>query len=224
MRILLIEDCLDLADAIATKLRRDGHQVIHVADGKAGEEHAASEGFSVIVLDINLPIRNGFDVLSSIRGKGITTPVLVMTARNQVADKVSLLDLGADDYVIKPCDLSEMSARVRALVRRSHGMAQGELVLGDLRIDMGQRCATLNGQPLVLGRREYDMLEALATSRGKPVNKEHLVVKLFGHDDVGSPNAVELLVSRLRRKLKSSTIEIGTQRGVGYWLRHRPDS
>lgn len=220
MRILLIEDCLDLADAIATKLRRDGHQVIHVTDGKGGEEHAASEGFSVIVLDINLPIRDGFEVLSSIRRQRITTPVLVMTARNQVADKVSLLDLGADDYVIKPCDLSEISARVRALVRRSHGVAQDELVLGELSIDMAQRCVTLHGQPLGLGRREYDMLEALATSKGKPVNKEHLVLKLFGYDDTGSLNAVELLVSRLRRKLKHSGVEIGTQRGVGYWLRH----
>ena len=219
MRILLVEDSEDLADAIAIKLRREGHDVEHVGDGERGEDYAMSDGFDVVILDINLPKRDGFEVLSAIRHGGSRTPVLVMTARNQIADKVGLLDLGADDYIVKPCDLSEVAARVRALARRSSGITTGELVFGDLRLDMNNRAASLAGAPLELGRREYDMLEALAKAPGTPVNKEHVVVRLFGHDDAGTPNAVELLVSRLRKKLQGAQVEIVTQRGVGYILR-----
>lgn len=219
MRILLIEDSPDIAEPIAAKLSREGHAVSIAEDGLSGEDFAVTGGFDVIVLDINLPGQDGFSLLPSIRRKNIATPVLVITARNQIADKVSLLDLGADDYIVKPFHLSELAARVRALARRGMGVSQAELTVGELSLDLNRRSARIGSEPLELGRREFEMLEVLAANAGAVVNKEQIVIKLFGHDDTGTPNAVELLVSRLRRKLDGNDIEILTQRGVGYLLR-----
>lgn len=219
MRILLVEDSIDIADAIETRLTRDGHAVTAVADGLEGEAYALSGDFDVLILDINLPGQDGFAVLRNLRSTGISTPVLVMTARNQVADKVSLLDLGADDYIVKPFELAELSARVRALARRGMGRSSPQIQIGGLRVDIGMRNATLDDLPLSLGKREYDLLECLAVNAPSTVNKDQIVVKLFGLDDTGTPNAVELLVSRLRRKLEESSVEIHTQRGAGYLLR-----
>lgn len=221
MRILLIEDTLDIADAIAAKLTREGHAVTHVVSGTAGEDYAIAGSHDLIILDINLPGQDGFAVLRALRKSGADVPVLIITARNQVADKVNLLDLGADDYIVKPFDLSELAARARALMRRHMGVATSLLSVGDLSIDLSRRAASLGGMPLELGRREFDLIQALAASQGKPLNKEHMMTALFGFDDVGSLNAVELLVSRLRRKLEGSNVEIVTQRGVGYLLRNR---
>lgn len=218
MRILLIEDHEDIADAICFKLEREGHQVVMADNGRDGISDALAGAFDVIVLDINLPLANGFTVLSTIRDRGVAAPVLIITARNQVADKVSLLDLGADDYIVKPLDLAELAARVRALGRRAMGLARPMLQLGGLRFDLAGRTAWLGDRPLDLGRREFDLLEMLATAMPDVLNKDHLVVRLFGHDDVGSPNAVELLVSRLRRKLVCCDLQIETRRGVGYFL------
>lgn len=221
MRILLIEDSADIADAIATKFTREGHAVTVARDGEAGEDFALSGAFDVIVLDINLPGKDGFALMRSIRERRLTTPVLVITARNQVADKVSLLDLGADDYIVKPFDLSELAARVRALIRRGMGLAQPVVAVGQLQVDLTRRAARLGGQPLELGRREFEMLEVLVANAGAAVNKEQIVYKLFGHDETGTLNAVELLVSRLRKKIEGADVEILTQRGVGYLLRRK---
>lgn len=221
MRILLIEDSPDIADAIATRFRRDGHVVHAVEDGNAGEEFALGGGFDVIILDINLPGKDGFALLASIRRHKMATPVLVITARNQVADKVSLLDLGADDYIVKPFDLRELAARARALVRRGLGFSQPVVGIGKLKVDLNRRAAQIADEPIDLGRREFAMLEALVANAGKAVNKEQIMLTLFGHDDTGTPNAVELLVSRLRRKLEGADVEILTQRGVGYVLRRK---
>lgn len=222
MRILLIEDSEDIADAITTHFQRDGHCVTTAGDGNDGEEYALSGEFDVIVLDINLPGQDGFAVLRAVRNSGVPTPVLVVTARNHVADKVSLLDLGADDYLVKPFDLTELSARVRALARRGKGLATPRITLGALRLDLAGRTAWLSDNPLDLGRREFDLLELLAVDAPNTVNKDLIVVKLFGLDDTGTPNAVELLVSRLRRKLDGAGVEILTQRGAGYLLRPCP--
>lgn len=225
MRILLIEDSSDIADAIATKFTREGHAVTVAQDGRIGEDFALSDAFDVIVLDINLPGKDGFALMRSIRQHRLSTPVLVITARNQVADKVSLLDLGADDYIVKPFDLSELAARVRALARRGMGLAQPVVAVGELRVDLTRRAARLGDRPLELGRREFEMLEVLVANAGAAINKEQIVNKLFGHDDTGTLNAVELLVSRLRRKIEGADIEILTQRGVGYLLRRKePES
>jgi two-component system response regulator TctD len=218
MRILLIEDSPDIGDAIAAKLTREGYAVDRASDGDSGEDFAVNGSYGLVVLDINLPGKDGFEILRAMRAARTTTPVLVITARNQIADKVSLLDLGADDYLVKPFDLLELTARIRAVIRRRNGASQSILENGPLRLDLAARAASLDSRPLELGKREFELLELLATNFGKSVSKEQLVLRLFGHDDQGSPNAIELLVSRLRRKLDDSGVEILTQRGVGYLL------
>ncbi|MBD9649742.1 response regulator transcription factor [Ensifer sp. NPDC090286] len=224
MRILLIEDTPDIAFAISMRLEKEGYEVTTAFDGAEGERLALNASHDLVILDINLPKRDGFAILSAMRQGGLTRPVIVITARNQVADKVDLLELGADDYLVKPFDLHELVARIRAVSRRHLGAAQSVLRLGSISIDLSARAVMLEGRPLDLGRREFDVLEALATRAGTTVNKEQLVVKLFGYEDTGTPNAVELLVSRVRRKLEDCDIEIVTHRGVGYMLRQRTGS
>lgn len=221
MRILVIEDSIDIAEAIDAKLSRAGHHVTLAEDGISGEELAIHGEFDVVVLDINLPGRSGFDVMAHMRGRNSPTPVLVITARNQLDDKISLLDLGADDYIVKPFDLGELEARLRAVTRRHQGLAKSLIRIGTLEVDMSARAARVAGRPLELGRREFEVLEVLAAHAGSTVSKDRLYMKLFGHDDVGTPNAVELLVSRVRKKLESGDVEIVTHRGAGYVLRSK---
>lgn len=221
MRILLIEDTPDIAFAISMRLEKEGYAVTTAFDGAEGERLALNASHDLVILDINLPKRDGFAILSSMRQNGLTRPVIVITARNQVADKVDLLELGADDYLVKPFDLHELVARIRAVSRRHLGAAQSVLRFGSISIDLSARAVMLGDRPLDLGRREFDVLEVLATRFGTTVNKEQIVVRLFGYEDTGTPNAVELLVSRVRRKLEDCDIEIVTHRGVGYMLRQR---
>lgn len=219
MRILLVEDTIDIAFAIASKLEKEGHSVTTVYDGVQGEDLAVNGSFDLVVLDINLPGRDGFAILRSMREQSLSYPVLVITARNQIADKIDLLELGADDYLVKPFDLRELVARIRAVARRHMGVAQPVLRIGELSINLTQRSVMQGEEPLDFGRREFDVLEMLATRFNVTVPKDMLVLKLFGHEDTGTPNAIELLVSRVRKKLENSTVEIVTQRGVGYLLR-----
>lgn len=224
MRILVIEDSVDIAEAIEAKLSRAGHHVTWSQDGISGEELAIHGEFDVVVLDINLPGRSGFEVIAHMRRRNSPTPVLVITARNQLDDKISLLDLGADDYIVKPFDLSELEARLRAVTRRHQGLANSLIRIGLLEVDMSIRAARVGGAPLELGRREFEVLETLAIHAGNTVSKERLYIKLFGHDDAGTPNAVELLVSRVRKKLEAVNVEIVTHRGAGYMLRGKLDA
>jgi len=219
MRILLIEDTIDIAFAIASKLEKEGYTVTAVYDGVQGEDLAINGSFDLVVLDINLPGRDGFTILRSMRERSLPCPVLVITARNQIADKINLLELGADDYLVKPFDLRELVARIRAVARRHMGVAQPLIRLGKLSINLTQRSVMEGDEPLDFGRREFDVLEMLATRINVTVPKDMLVLKLFGHDDTGTPNAIELLISRVRKKLENSDVEIITQRGVGYLLR-----
>ncbi|MCK8779816.1 response regulator transcription factor [Rhizobium sp. NTR19] len=221
MRVLVIEDSVDIAEAVEAKLTRAGHHVVLAQDGISGEELAIHGEFDVVVLDINLPGRSGFDVMAHMRQQNSPTPVLVITARNQLDDKISLLDLGADDYIVKPFDLGELEARLRAVTRRHQGLAKSLIRVGGLEVDLSSRSARVDGRPLELGRREFEVLETLASHAGNTVSKERLYLKLFGHDDAGTPNAVELLVSRVRRKLDEVDVEIVTHRGVGYMLRSK---
>ncbi|WP_062225964.1 response regulator transcription factor [Aureimonas frigidaquae] len=222
MRILLIEDSTDIADAIMSKLEAQGFTVTLATDGEEGQELALAQGFDVIVLDVNLPRRNGFEVLRAMRDQRVEQPVIVITARNQIADKLDLLALGADDYLVKPFDLRELIARIRTVMRRHMGASRALVTHGPLALDLNARSATIGGQPLDLGKREFETLEILASRFGKVVGKEELVNRLFRHDDAGSPNAIELLISRLRRKLAGSGLEIATQRNAGYSLGSAP--
>lgn len=218
MKVLVIEDSEDVAFAIQERLRARGNQVEHSADGNEGYELARSGDYDCVLLDINLPGADGFSVMSRLRAEKIEVPILVLSARDQLHEKIDMLDLGADDYMVKPFALDEVEARLRAISRRKVGQVNSVLSLGGLEMDQSSRSLTLNGETLDLGRREMQLLEYLMQSPGKTLNKEFLVSKLFGFDDTGSSNAVELLVSRLRKKLRGAQVSIQTQRGVGYRL------
>lgn len=218
MRILLVEDNPDLGDAVESKLRNAGHSVQWVRDGLAAVQWGRAEPWDALVLDITLPGKDGYAVLRELRAAGLEAPVLVMTARAEIEDKVDMLDLGADDYLVKPFDLRELEARLRALMRRPGGQTSSVAVFGNLTLDTASRGVTLDGHLLELGRREFRLLEILLARQGQTVAKERLMAQLFDAEDV-SLNALELLISRLRKKLAGACIDIVTVRGVGYQAR-----
>ncbi|WP_373237565.1 response regulator transcription factor [Cohaesibacter celericrescens] len=219
MKVLVIEDSEDVAFAICERLKSRGNRTEHCANGADGADLVKCGDYDCVVLDINLPGASGFEVLASLRKDKIDTPILILTARDQIGDKVNMLDLGADDYMVKPFALEELEARLRAISRRKEGRSNPVLTVGDLSLDLSARSVSLRGEPMDLGHREVQLLEYLMKKPGHTISKEQLVTKLFGFDDTGSPNAVELLISRLRKKLENSKLEILTQRGVGYQLR-----
>lgn len=215
MRLLLAEDNLDLGDAIESKLRGAGHSVEWVRDGAAALRYAGEGNWDALVLDIMLPGTDGVAVIRALRAAGVDTPVLVITARAEIEDKIDMLDLGADDYLVKPFDLRELEARLRALMRRPSGQTTSHPLYGNLMVDQAGRTASIDGLPVELGRREFRLLEILVSRLGQTVTKERLMVQLFDAEDA-SLNALELLISRLRKKLAAATLEIVTIRGVGY--------
>ncbi|MDQ2140252.1 response regulator transcription factor [Alcaligenaceae bacterium A4P071] len=215
MRLLLAEDNLDLGDAIESKLRGAGHSVEWVRDGAAALRYAGEGNWDALVLDIMLPGTDGFAVIRALRAAGVDTPVLVITARAEIEDKIDMLDLGADDYLVKPFDLRELEARLRALMRRPSGQTTSHPLYGNLMVDQAGRTASIDGLPIELGRREFRLLEILLSRLEQTVTKERLMVQLFDAEDA-SLNALELLISRLRKKLAAATLEIVTIRGVGY--------
>jgi two-component system response regulator TctD len=219
MRILLVEDNEDLGEAIEKRLRNAGHSVEWVRDGNEVLHAAQGDDFDAVALDLMLPNRDGISLIAELRRRRFSAPILVITARSEIDDKVSLLDLGADDYLVKPFDLRELEARLRALIRRSGGQTSSLLTAGNLEMDLAGLNASVGGVSLELGRREFRLLEILVTNLGKVVPKERLMNQLFNFDEAVSVNALELHISRLRRKLEAADIEIGTVRGVGYVVR-----
>lgn len=216
MRILLIEDNFDLGDAIETKLRLSGHSVEWVQDGLEALRWLDNGDWDAVVLDIMLPGKDGFGILRELRDAAYDTQVLVITARAEIEDKVSMLDLGADDYMVKPFDLRELEARLRALLRRAAGHSASLIHYGNLALDASNLRATLDGSPLKLSRREFRLLEILLSRLGQTVDKERLMNQLFSLDEDVSLNALELQISRLRKKLADTPIRITTVRGIGY--------
>lgn len=222
MRILLVEDSEDLGEAIEKRLRGAGHSVEWVRDGAEVAAAAQAEPFDAVALDLTLPNRDGIVLLAELRREKFNAPILVITARSEIDDKVSLLDLGADDYLVKPFDLRELEARLRALIRRTGGQTTSTIAAGNIEVDLAGLNVVVGGRPLDLGRREFRLLEILVTNLNKVVPKERLMNQLFNFDEAVSINALELHISRLRRKLEGADIEIGTVRGVGYIVRE-PD-
>lgn len=223
MIILLIEDNRDLGEAIERRLRSSGHRVVWNTDGAGVETLLECEQFDAMILDLTLPQGDGMAILRRLRQTRNELPVLITTARAEVDQKVSLLDLGADDYLVKPFDLRELEARLRAIMRRPAGSAASGMQVGPLTIDPAGRLASLQGRPLELGLREFRLLEFLAANHGRVVVRERLMSRLFEAYDGGSDNALELLVSRVRRKLGTGAVEVVTVRGVGYLLRVQED-
>ena len=216
MRILIVEDACDLADAIARRLRKLGHAVDTAEDGEEADELLRREQYHLVVLDLMLPGIGGKEVLGRLRRRRTRTPVLVLTARSGVDDKVGLLDQGADDYLVKPFDFRELEARCRALLRRPQGMAASAVEFGNLVFDNGAKRVSVDGATVELSAREFRLLELLLANLGRVLSKDALLDQLFGLDGAVAPNAVELYVSRLRRKLERSAVKIRTLRGLGY--------
>jgi len=221
MRILLAEDDPLLGDGLRAGLRQLGLRVDWVRDGEAAERELRAQPYAAAVLDLGLPLKDGMEVLAALRRAGVTLPVLVLTARDALPDRIRGLDGGADDYVLKPVDLNELAARLRALVRRAHGQAQERLSAQDIVLDPAGRAVTQAGLAVALSAREFDLLHALLLNAGRVLSREQLEQHLYSWGQEVESNAIEVHVHHLRRKLGSTLIQ--TVRGVGYVLtRERP--
>lgn len=218
MRILLVEDDPELADSLTRALKAGGWTVDTLHDGVAADLALRSEDYALAILDVGLPRMDGFEVLRQLRERRQTLAVLILTARGEVGDRVRGLNLGADDYLAKPFELSELEARVNALLRRSLMGGERQQRCGALSYDLTDRRFTLNDDTLQLPSREHAVLENLITRPGRMLNKEQLASKVFGLDQDASPEAIEIYISRLRRKLEGSNVRIVTFRGLGYLL------
>jgi two-component system response regulator TctD len=218
LRILIVEDDAILARGLAASLRLAGFAVDHEADGRDAAAIALGEPYALVILDLCLPGLSGFEVLRRIRDGRSEVPVLVLTARDGVADRVQGLDLGADDYLQKPFEPAELEARVRALVRRGLGTRNPVIVCGALTLDRSSGVVQLAGRPIALRRRELAVLEGLMTRAGKVVPKGKLAGEVFGFDEPVAPNAIELYIARLRRRLEPAGPQIRTIRGLGYMI------
>lgn len=216
MRILLAEDDALLGDGLRAGLRQAGFLVDWVRDGQAAERELRAQTHAAAVLDLGLPLMDGMDVLTRVRRAGVQLPVLVLTARDAVPDRIRGLDAGADDYVVKPIDLHELAARLRALVRRAHGQPQETLQVQDLTLDPAGRSVLRAGQPVALSTREFDLLQALVLNAGRVLSREQLEQHLYSWGQEVESNAVEVHVHHLRKKLGAGVIQ--TVRGVGYLL------
>lgn len=216
MRILLAEDDPQLGDGLTVGLRQDGYAVDWVRDGLAADLALKSETFDLLVLDLGLPRLTGMEVLARLRGRGQTLPVLILTARDATDDKIAGLDSGADDYVVKPIDLDELAARVRALARRTAGRATPVLEYGELTLDPARHLVTRSGEPVDLSIREFALLQTLLENRGRVLTRAQLEGSLYGWRDEPDSNALEVHVHHLRKKLGADLIK--TLRGVGYMV------
>ncbi|MDB6042454.1 MAG: qseB [Gammaproteobacteria bacterium] len=217
-RILLVEDDPALSRGIIAVLKAAGHAAHCAKDGETALLLADAEPCSLVILDIGLPDISGFEVLKRLRARGSKTPILILSARDHVTDRVKGLDLGADDYLLKPFNARELGARVRALLRRDGGDPCPVLVIGNLTIDRSRATAEVCGRPLQLRRREWAVLDRLTAKVGDVVSKERLIAEVFNYDDAVARNTVEVYVARLRRKLEPDGPAIKTLKGLGYML------
>ena len=219
MRLLLVEDNHPLADVICRALQQVGYVIDWAQNKREADNWLIGQNYDVVLLDLGLPDADGGEVLRRLRASGKHVPVLVLSAREAVDERVRLLDLGADDYVVKPIALNELEARIRSLIRRSHGIADPEIIIGALRIETAGHRAMVNDRPLELSVKELAALEYIAIRARRIVTKEQLLQALYGwQDDINSDNAVEKVISRLRAKLEGSGVTIRTVRGLGYSL------
>ena len=218
MRILLVEDDPALSASLKQGLQQMGFAVELSQNGAEADAILALRNFDLVVLDLGLPDMSGMEVLKLLRKRGATTPVLILTARDALQDRVSGLKAGADDYVLKPFDFEELEARLQALLRRTQSERSGYLEAGDLRLDKRSREAFHQNRPLNLSSREIDVLELLMNRHGRVVSKDQIAEHLTGMEDEIGQNAVEVYVHRLRKKLEPLGISVRTLRGLGYLL------
>lgn len=216
MRILLVEDDPQLGDGLSIGLRQAGFAVDWLKDGHSADQALQSETFDLVVLDLGLPRLSGMEVLSRARRRDQSLPILILTARDATGDKVSGLDAGADDYLVKPIDLDELSARIRALTRRSSGRAAPLLMRGDLALDPAAHVVTQAGRVVELSSREFSLLQILLENAGRVLTRTQLEQSIYGWRDEPDSNALEVHIHHLRKKLGSELIR--TLRGVGYTI------
>ncbi|MGA9162880.1 MAG: response regulator transcription factor [Thiobacillus sp.] len=222
MKILLVEDDPTLGEAVMLAIRQAGFAVDWTQDGVQAENALSGYVYDAMLLDLGLPRREGLEVLRRLRKRGATLPVMILTARDTVEDRVRGLDAGADDYLLKPFALDELLARLRALLRRAHGVADAQNRIGRLSFDSVKRQARVDDIPLVLSAREMEVLEILLNHAGHVTAKEAIADRLTGWDEGVGDNAVEVYIHRLRRKLAGSGVLVRTLRGLGYLLEVEP--
>lgn len=216
MRILLAEDDNLLGDGLRAGLRQQGFLVDWVRNGDTAQRELRAGSYDAMVLDLGLPGKDGTEVLSTARRNGLKLPILVLTARDAIADRISQLDAGADDYIVKPIDLFELGARLRALIRRTHGQTQDAIEMHGVRLLPAAHEVLLNGDAVALSAREFDLLHTFMLNAGRVLTREQLERRLYAWGQEVESNAIEYHVHHLRRKLGPGLIE--TVRGVGYTL------
>lgn len=218
MHILLAEDERDLGEWLCRALQQSGHRVDWRDDGRWVEQALAEADYDALVLDLGLPGRSGTQILGRLRERDVRLPVLVLTARDSLSDRVDTLNLGADDFLCKPFALAELEARLTALVRRARGSEHPRLACGPLVLDTVTRQFTLSGELFSLSPREHALLRALITRSGEPLSRQHVLDRVFHDDEDVQPSVVDVLLHRLRKRLEHSSVRIHTYRGLGYAL------
>lgn len=216
MRVLLVEDDRMIAQGLQTALRQDGYAVDWMPDGRSADGALRTSTFDVVLLDLGLPERDGIDVLRDMRRRGDATPVIILTARDDVQDRIGGLDAGADDYIVKPFDLDEVAARMRSVLRRAAGRGDPCISHGGIRLNPVTHSVEHHGAPVLLSAHEYAVLEALLQRPGAILSRAQLEDRLYGWNEQVESNAVEVYIHGLRRKLGSDAIR--TLRGVGYFI------
>ena len=222
MRIAIVEDNRTLAGALADAFEADGHGVDVLGEGPAALDHLMGEAIDAALIDVNLPGMSGVEVLRALRANGRSLPVLLLTARDDTADKIAGLDAGADDYLTKPFDLDELKARVRAMLRRGPEAREERVEVGNAAFDGATRTLTVDGAPVPLARREAALAELLFRHAGQVVAKDRIIDHVYGAGAGVEDAVAELIVHRLRKRLTPSTARIATLRGLGYCLRAKP--
>ena len=219
MRILLVEDTPDLAEAIIERLRVDGHVIDWLTDGEQANKLLSYQQYRLVILDLGLPKLDGMSVLKKLRKRRDKTPVLILTARSGIDNRVEALDSGADDYLVKPVDLRELSARCRALIRRNNGEVASLVKYGNLSFDRAAARVFIESTEIELPRRELGVLDLLLSNQGRTLSKAQIADQLCSFDDnseIPSDNAIELYIARIRKKISQSSVSIKTLRGIGY--------
>jgi len=217
MRLLLIEDDKILANGIQTGLRQLNYAIDWVIDGDSGEHALKVETYDALILDLSLPKKDGLEILKDLRARGNNIPVIILTARDTITDKITGLDSGADDYLVKPFDLDELTARLRALIRRQSGRSNPLIVYENLHFDPAAQTLTKDGEAVILSARELAILQILLENTGKIISRNHLEESLYGWNEMIESNAVEVHIHHLRKKLGKNLIR--TVRGLGYIIK-----
>lgn len=218
MRILVVEDDRILGKAISQRISRMGHGLDLAQTGSQANQMLALQTYDLMLLDLNLPDMTGNQVLQRLRKKQSNTPVIVLTARDEIKDRIELLDLGADDYMTKPVDFGELEARCRALLRRSQGQAQNVIEYGNVSLDLQACTVTVDNKMIELKQREFRLLEVLISHTGRVLSKEALIEHLYNFNENPNSSVIEIYVARLRKTLQGSDVQIRTIRGLGYLL------